>query len=139
MVRIHLSQSDHRWGAVGCVCAFAAIALKCTGALMFDSWFNWVDSPANPLIAGWSLVVFLAGKRWLNVPYGKVIGALSSASFGIYLVHPIFLNVFYKVGHVRETFLPPLVFEMVIWALTFAGSCALTMILNKVPLIKRLL
>lgn len=106
---------------------------------MFDSWFNWVDSPTNPLIAGWSLVVFLAGKRWLNVPYGKVIGALSSASFGIYLVHPIFLNVFYKVWHVRETFLPPFVFEMVIWALTFVGSYVLAMILSKVPLIKRLL
>lgn len=123
----------------GCLCAVAMISLKISLAVSFDSWSTWVENPNDPLIAGWSLLVFLLARKVLNRPYGRTIAALSSASFGIYLLHPLIINVLYKVLDVGVDTLPPVVFEIVVWTAAFSGSWALTELLKHVPLVGRLL
>ena len=130
---------ERRFVVVGCLCVFVMVALKCVYAIGFGSWSNWVEYPYDPLITGWSLLVFLLARRWLDRPYGKAVAALSSASFGIYLLHPLVINVLYKVLDVGVGSLPPVAFEVVVWCAAFGGAWALTGLLRRVPLVGRLL
>lgn len=130
---------NRRYIAIGCLCMAIMVVLKCVYAIGFESWSNWVEYPYDPLIAGWSLLVFLLAKRWLDRPYGRVVAALSSASFGIYLLHPLVINVLYKLLGVNVEMLPPVVFEIAVWAVAFGGAWLLTELLKHVPLVKKLL
>lgn len=130
---------NRKYIATGCLCAAVMVVLKCVYAIGFKSWSNWVDYPYDPLIAGWSLLVFLLAKRCLSRPYGRIVATLSSASFGIYLLHPLVINVLYKLLDVSIEMLPPVVFEIAVWAVAFGGAWLLTELLKHVPLVKKLL
>lgn len=130
---------NRRLVAIGCLCAVAMVVLKCVSAIRFGSWSIWVEYPYDPLMAGWSLLVFLLARRWLDRPYGRVVAAVSSASFGIYLLHPLVINVLYKVLGIGVGALPPVVFEVAVWCAVFGGAWAMTEVLKHVPLVGRLL
>jgi probable poly-beta-1,6-N-acetyl-D-glucosamine export protein len=96
-----------------------------------------------------SLVVFAywLGYRWAvrktasGLPRGfRIWRMLSDASFGIYLVHPIFLNllVIPFVVPLLQTTWPVALTVFFVWLLTAAGSVAASTLLLYVPVLSRL-
>lgn len=67
--------------------------------------------------------------KWVNI-----FGALS---FGVYLVHPAVLRVYYHLG-VKTTFIHAIIMVPVLVFITAIISSLITFILTKIPIIKRL-
>lgn len=131
-------RSPRQWCQIGFICMMISVAVK----LYFVSqgiWASWIELPSNPLIAGQALMVFLVAKRFLDVPCAGIGARLARTSFGIYLIHPLILNIAYKVLGISPSFYPPLVFELGMWAVAFVGSYLLVCMLMRVPLFRRIL
>lgn len=106
------------------------------GVIMGNGMLGWgLEIGYNsPIVVGASTFLFLLVK---NLEKGNVrLSAMRNLCFGIYLVHPFFLNVFYKLFHVT-----PLKLGMggipVFWVITFVLSLIVSGIMNKIPLLKK--
>lgn len=64
----------------------------------------------------------------------KIFGALS---FGVYLVHPALLRIYYHLG-VKTTFIHAIIMVPVLVLVTALISSLITFVLSKIPVIKRL-
>lgn len=101
----------------------------------------WFYDPGLGLIVWIALLVFLLFKRYMNGPLSQKspTAIVADLSFGIYVLHPIFLHTIYRGLGWMPTMLPPVVFELVVWAIAVAGSVALAWLLRLVPPIRRIL
>jgi len=102
---------------------------------------NWFIKPECPLVTLWSLLVFVAAKRFLN---GRTVPPLlelaSGHSLAIYLVHPIVLVVLYRrLWWMPYETLPPVIFEIVAFALVLGTTVPVAMLLKRVPGLRRIL
>lgn len=99
----------------------------------------------QPVMIVWSFgavaLLALAGCTWdlRRVPGGRgsrVLQWCSSASFGVYLVHPLVLDGVLELGlHGPDPSLVPQPWaSLVAWSLTLAGSVAIVAVLRKTPL-----
>ena len=73
---------------------------------------------------------------------GRLGKSISKCSFGIYLIHPFFINLLYKMMDVTPTNFPLLGIGFAIpllWFLVFILSWGGTFIMLKVPGINRIL
>ena len=86
--------------------------------------------------------VFLLGRRLFRRPYSarvqKGITVLSKATFGVYLVHPILIDVIKGLGLDTITF-NPYWSVPVITILVFLSSFLVSLILNQIPFVKKYL
>lgn len=86
--------------------------------------------------------VFLLGRGLFRGPYSaraqKWILALSKATFGVYLVHPIMIDVIKGFGLETVTFNPYLSVP-VITILVFLPSLLVSLILNQIPFVRKYL
>ena len=131
---------SRRIALAGFTCVLAALAAKAMAIIVTHDYAMWIESPDDPLIAAWSLLIFLAAKRWLpRLPFGRGAQVVAQASFGIYLVHPVFTNFGYKVLGLSPVGFPPLLFELGFWTVAFSGSLAITVGLKRLPLFKEIL
>lgn len=80
-----------------------------------------------------ALAVFLALRRWLDVPLDDhpAIGLLARDSFGIYLFHPLFAHVALRVPVLAQ--LPLAVLQLVIVVSGVVGSILITRLLRLLP------
>lgn len=111
-----------------------SLSITCLGHYG-DAW----NDPASPFYAIYSLMLFLLFRRFLtaDIKECRFADLVSRYSFGIYLVHPIFLNGIYKVLHwIPGISLPNGVFECTAFAISFLGSLALTALIKKLPVFK---
>lgn len=69
----------------------------------------------------------------------RALQKLSKYSFGAYLVHMLVLNGLRDYLHITSVSLPPLVSVPVIVGIVFAGSMAISAVLNHIPLVKKYL
>lgn len=60
-------------------------------------------------------------------------------SFGIYLIHPLFINIIYKVLHITPLSLPIGIGIVALFIAVFLLSFAATFVLKKIPLINKIL
>lgn len=67
----------------------------------------------------------------------KIILSLSQLSFGIYLIHPVFLNMFYKFLHVTPVEGNFAVRFPLFFAVAFLGAAGTTWGMRKIPLLRR--
>ena len=67
----------------------------------------------------------------------KTIRHLSDMSFCIYLIHPVFLNLIYKVLHYDLYSMPLFPSILLLFGITFTLSCFNACILRKIPLMRR--
>ncbi len=80
--------------------------------------------------------VFLALSNGKESGYsGRILSTLSKSSFGIYVVHVVFMDVINRI--VPKTLAAPL-YLLICWAFTFAVSLFVTVILSKIPFVKKL-
>lgn len=116
--------------------SFAQISYIASG-----NYGDWVRSPSSVFVAGLSLMVFLLFKNHYEKPYSPkgVVAFASSYSFGIYVLHPIFLNIAYKVLGLGPWSAPPVLFELSMWAVAFFGLAAMVWVMRKIPGMRRIL
>ena len=69
----------------------------------------------------------------------KFIKLISKYSFGIYLIHPLFLNILNKAFGIFPDILPIGIGELAFYVTAFSGAFALSWLLGKVPLVKEIL
>ena len=77
------------------------------------------------------ILASLAEYRWMQT--------LSAASFGIYLLHPIFIHVLYRLLKIFPDILPMAIGEAVILAVVVACSYATTVLLKKIKPLRAIL
>lgn len=102
---------------------------------------NWFIKPECPLVTLWSLLVFVAAKRFLDGrPVPPLLELASKHSLAIYLVHPIVLVVLYRrLWWIPYETLPPVIFEIVAFALVLGTTVPVAMLLKRVPGLRRIL
>ncbi len=86
--------------------------------------------------------VFVLGKRFFRRPCSaraqKAIAALSKATFGVYLIHPIMIDAVKALGLDTITFNPYLSVPVVTVAV-FLPSLLVSLLLNQIPFVKKYL
>lgn len=97
-------------------------------------------SNMNLLILLYSVAVFIAlncGKKWTpDSRLKNIIEVLSKLSFGVYIVHPLFLTVFRKMfGYTKAPLQYILICYVVVTILSFASCFAA----SKIPGVKKLI
>lgn len=125
-------------GAVGTIVVAGIAAF---GVLSNGSYLSWAWSPSSPFVAAQAAAVFLIAKVRFDSPMraGGLPATVASLSFALYVVHPVFANLLYKVFDWAVAPLPPLVFELVTFAAVFVPSLALAALVRRLPLIGRYL
>lgn len=140
----------HRFGArlrvvlpIGAACAVVCAAMAGGGIAVCGEYLSWAWVPSSPLVAAYSSAVFSVVKKWGSEPrallVARTVCAVSSLSFAVYLVHPVFCNLFYKAFDWVAAPLPPVAFESVTLAVVFSLSMMLAALLKRVPLMRGLL
>lgn len=90
-----------------------------------------------------AISVFCLFKKYLSsVQVGKLAKSISRCSFGIYLIHPFFINVLYKMLDVTPTNFPIIGIGFAIpllWLLVFILSWGGTFLMLKVKFLSKLL
>lgn len=86
-------------------------------------------------------MVFLLFKNHCEKSYNPrgIVAFASSYSFGIYVIHPIFLNVAYKVLGLGPWSMPPVLFELSMWLVAYLGSAGMIWTMRKIPGLRRIL
>lgn len=120
------------------------IVIGCLTQILYiisGNYGDWVRSPSSVFVAGLSLMVFLLFKDHCEKRYRPrgAVAFVSSYSFGIYVLHPIFLNVAYKALRLGPWSMPPMLFELSMWLLAFFGSAVTVWVMRRMPGIRRIL
>lgn len=68
-----------------------------------------------------------------------VVRLICRTSFGIYLIHPLFINFIYKVLHITPLSFPIAAGIAVLFTVVFTLSLSTAFVLKKIPLVKNLL
>ena len=132
---------DIRFVSAAVVCLIAQAILAAVGIVGFGAYWRFVWVPASPLVAACSACLFVFAKERFAAPMkpGGVAMTLSRLSFGIYLVHPVFANLLYKALHWGPALLPPVVYEVVTFALVLLPSALLAAGLRCLPVFRAVL
>jgi len=88
-----------------------------------------------------AISLFLLFKNFFksNDKISKVLVRISRASFGIYLVHPVFGNLFYKVLMITPLSMPTVIGIVFLSMLFFVLSWVTVEVLLKVPIINKII
>lgn len=90
-----------------------------------------------------ALSVFSLFKIYMDsIRVGKIAKSISRCSFGIYLIHPFFINILYKMINITPTNFPVLSTGFAIpllWLLVFILSWGGTIMMLKIPVLNKLL
>ena len=100
-------------------------------------WGYWDLGYCHPVVCAMAVSVFLFVSR-LNVKSGKLLLGLSACTWGVYLIHPFFINVAVKVLEIdvltSYAYVKLLALLLAVLAVSFGG----TYVLRKIPLMKKL-
>jgi len=118
---------DRRWVALG------VASLVTTIVLWRPLGFSWATDPNRGVVAGYSVLVMLLAKRFLEKPVDGhgLIGLLADYSFGIYLVHPALQHLMVMVPAVAA--LPFAVIEVLLTVVPLVLSILIVWLLRHVP------
>ena len=123
--------------------ASLAVGAGITGWYVFAEkhYELWVFSPGFVIIAPWSLMVFLLMKRYLDGPLEPrgPVSRIAELSFGIYVFHPLVIQVMYHVCGWGPTTVPPIAYVLGVWGASTVGAAALTWALRLIPPVRRIL
>ena len=87
-----------------------------------------------------SVSVFLFFREiFKDAKLGKMIVLLSSCSFAIYIIHPFWINMIYKVFKITPLSMPIGLGIIVLWIMVALLSIGSSMILKRIPIIKRII
>lgn len=90
-----------------------------------------------------ALSVFCIFKKYMdNVCVKKMAKSISRCSFGIYLIHPFFINLLYKMMKITPTSFPLVgtgTAILLLWFLVFVLSWGVASVMLKIPGLKEIL
>lgn len=126
---------------LGIISAAVQMLLACGGIVLYGDYCSWVWNPSSPFVAFWAAAVFLTFKRFLDLPMKRdgVARVVASCSFAVYVVHPLFANFLYKAMGWASAPLPPVLFELTTYFLIMLPSFVLSLVLRKMPVVRRIL
>lgn len=108
-------------------------------------WFmgdysHWIRE-ANCLIPFIAVAIFVYFKsnEPINWSTGKIGSSISRCSFGIYLLHPFYINILYKVVGITPRTFRICIGVPVLFIVVFLLSWITTALLKRIPLIKRII
>ena len=113
-----------------------------TLGLTISSILEAGNQPENLFAALYSTAIFSlsADSRFLEKCSENIlISQVSKYSFGIYLIHPFFLNVLNKVMHVFPDILPIGIGEAAFFGVAAAGAYLTTRLLCKISIMRKIL
>ena len=96
----------------------------------------------SPNVCAMAAVVFVFAKKHLNkYPKSKTalnrLLFLSKCSFGVYLIHPAFIEVLSKALHIDTMSFNPILSVPLLSLFIFAISFAASAVMNKIPIVKK--
>ena len=113
------------------VCMLACAGIVCLGA----RYPKWLIVPESPLVAGWSILVFLAVRAWVGERQApRLIAFASSHSLAVYLLHPLTIIVLYlRLWWMPYQTLPPVLFEVCVLAIAYGTALPAAALLKRIP------
>lgn len=100
-------------------------------------WHRWGFGYLHPAVCAMAVSIFLLVSK-MNIRPGKLLLGLSGCTWGVYLIHPFFINVAIKVIGIdllsSGTYMKLLALLVAVLALSFVG----TWVLRKIPYVKKL-
>ena len=121
-------------GSASAACAAGCAAASILAEGQYGLRFFIHSSPFLPLFA---VMVFLVFKRLcFERPLPRVVAVLARNSFGIYIIHPVFMNLVYKAYPLD---LPPVALEASVFLLALVGSVLATALLRRLPFFRSIL
>lgn len=122
--------------------------ISMTFMLGFDSWLiiskgvysEWIRE-ANPLVPLIAVSIFVFVKDRVNddVVLPPICKSIVRCSFGIYLLHPVFINFIYKVAGITPRSMPIILGIVILYFCVLLLSWVSTIILKKLPVLRNLL
>lgn len=111
----------------------AGIVSALAMALLAACGRDLLSLPEYCLVAPWGVLVFLAFRAYATAPIADhpLAATLASCSFGIYVIHPLFIHVLLRL--VDPLAFPAGVYELAVFALSLAGSLASVLLLRRLP------
>ena len=100
-------------------------------------WGYWDLGYCHLAVCAMAVSVFLLVSR-LNVKSGKLLLGLSGCTWGVYLIHPFFINVAVKVLEIDVLTSYAYVKLLALLLAVLAVSFGCTFVLRKIPLVKKL-
>ena len=92
----------------------------------------------SPFVALLAMAVFLLVDKW-NVKENKVVRELAACTWGVYLLHPVFLNVGTKLFKIDLLSHLPYLKLFAAWIVVFLLTFGLTWVLRRLPFFKKIL
>ncbi len=116
----------------------AAVILLLVGGsrLLIRHRLLWRDYAYPPMVLV-SLLIFMGVRQCFKGIRGEKLRGLSDLCFGVYLIHPVFLNIIFKGGLVPEGGHLLLLWGVLIYMAALLGAGAVTRLLRKVPFMRR--
>ncbi len=131
-------RAESRIVVAGVLCAVLSASLCVWQSTASVGSVSATYLPESPLVCATSLAVFLSLRGLLDsVPISShsVWSTLSRHSFGIYVLHPIFLHLF--ILFVPLSALPAGLYELSVALFSLVGALAGTWVLRRLPLVGR--
>ncbi len=113
-----------------------------TIGMLIGQAFGADNSPDNLLVAVYSVAIFAlaADSSFLEkCSKNRIISQISKYSFGIYIIHPFFLNVLNKVLHIYPDIFPVVIGEAVFFAVAVVCAYLSVWILCKIKVMRKIL
>ncbi|ANU13971.1 membrane protein [Planococcus halocryophilus Or1] len=103
----------------------------------FDEFFYEHYRPNNLLI---TLFIFIGFQHMANkIKSNALVTRISTATFGIYIIHPIIQIYLNKFFGLNETTLNPIISVPLVWIIIFSISFGIILVMQKLPIMKRLI
>ena len=122
-------------------CSFIIMSLwDSIKVYLYGDYSHWIRK-ANfliPPVAVAIFICFLTNKKF-NGSEGKWLKSISRCSFGIYLIHPFFVNIIYKVMHITPTSVPIIFGIILLFTIVFGAAWISTWIITKIPGINKII
>jgi surface polysaccharide O-acyltransferase-like enzyme len=141
-VLVHTQWSDRlSKPLVGGLMLLAAVI---TAVLQVKSY--WVHDTYKDPHYVWTAVLACGFFWWIvrsplmaRLGENRIIVFFSKHSFAIYLIHMVFINLLYKGLHIFPNVLPPVIGELVIWVGVTVLATAASVVMHKIPWLKKLI
>lgn len=112
------------------------IICLCLGIIIVKCRYDWgFYGYADPIVISLAAALFLLFKS-LHLNW-KLANILAPFCFGVYLVHPVFINFAYKFLHIDEELVVPVVNFIGFFLLFTLLSLGATYVMMKIPFLKK--
>lgn len=138
ILKLDFSKYNLIIGLMIILCFIASVFLNYSASIRLNMFYNSFFAYRTPYIILASILFFILIFSLVhNKEHNKIVMILSDLSFGVYLIHGIFLDVTFKVFNYRD--FNSIVGIPLFVSMIFICSCLLVYILRKSKILKRIL